>query len=177
MQMLDAAFRFAASKHAGQVRDGDRALPYIFHPADVVMKLRVVGGITDEKLLCAGALHDVIEECGVRKGELRKRFSDDVTDLVLQLTRAEPSAKETEGLDKNQLWQLRSIMLLHDIQTKMGAEAWTVKLADRLSNLEEAKRTRTGDKLTRYISQSQEILKIIPREANTALWDAIQSLL
>ncbi|MBL8041233.1 MAG: bifunctional (p)ppGpp synthetase/guanosine-3',5'-bis(diphosphate) 3'-pyrophosphohydrolase [Chthonomonas sp.] len=177
MDLVDAAFRFAARKHLGQVRDGEAALPYIFHPADVVMKLRRIGGITNEVQLAAAALHDVIEECGVKKGELRKRFGEEVTALVLELTRTEPSAAEIADLDKDQIWQLRSIMLLHDIQTKMSPAAWEIKLADRLSNIEEAKLTRSGNKLTRYINQTEQILAIIPESVNPNLWNAIKQQL
>ena len=68
-------------------------------------------------------------------------------------------------------------MLLHDIQTKMSHAAWEVKLADRLSNIEEAKLTRTGNKLTRYINQTEQILAIIPESVNPNLWNAIKQQL
>jgi hypothetical protein len=64
-------------------------------------------------------------------------------------------------------------MLLEEIG-RMSPDAQCVKLADRLSNVREGRRTKLGDKLTRYLGQTYLILETIPREVNPGLWDAIR---
>jgi (p)ppGpp synthase/HD superfamily hydrolase len=173
---LHKALLFAAEKHYGQDRDGEDPPPYITHPVDVVVCLRYMGGVTDEDVLCAGALHDLVEEAGVRPQTILRRFGIRVGQLVLEMTRDEPPASEVKNLDKDEVWAIRNRMLLDGIR-QMSPDAWTIKLADRLSNLREALVTRTGKKRERYLSQSRAILEIIPRHANPDLWDALDALL
>lgn len=172
--LLTHALSFAERCHRGQFRDGPNAVPYLCHPIEVLVNLRSVGGITDEQICAACLLHDVLEECPVTEEEMRSEFGDRVTDLVLQVTRQEPSEEQTASLTPDEKWALRSQMLLAEISA-MGPEAQIIKLADRLSNLREAKMTRTGKKLLRYMKQTDEILKIIPKSANGPLWNAIES--
>ncbi len=171
---LDRAIQAAARWHAGEERDGDNPLPYITHPMEVLVNLRYVGGFTDEDLLCTAALHDVIEESDATLEEIEREFGTRVRGLVKELTRREPTKRETEGLSKEEIWQLRADMLLEEI-AKMSPEAQSVKLADRLANVREGKRTKLGDKLRRYLVHTYQILETVPREVNPALWDAIQA--
>jgi (p)ppGpp synthase/HD superfamily hydrolase len=76
-------------------------------------------------------------------------------------------------MEKDAIWQLRADMLLVEI-TRMSPDAQTIKLADRLANVRDAKRAKKGKKLNRYLWQTNEILKIIPRERNEGLWEAIR---
>jgi (p)ppGpp synthase/HD superfamily hydrolase len=57
----------------------------------------------------------------------------------------------------------------------MSPAAQTVKLADRLSNVREGKRTKRNGKLERYLAQTRRILEIVSRDVNPGLWDAIQA--
>lgn len=171
---LQAAIELAVRLHRDQERDGDNPLPYCTHPIEVVSLLRNVGGVTDEDLLCVAALHDVLEETDIDPVEIEKEFGSRASALVKELTRKEPTAQETKGLDKNAIWKLRAEMLLEEIR-HMSAQAQQVKLADRLSNVREAKRTKSGQKLERYIWQTEEILKIVPKPVNPGLWKAIRA--
>ncbi len=173
--MLDEALIWAAQCHAGQVRDGESPLPYFVHAVEVLMNLREIGGVTDHDMLVAAVLHDVREESGVSDLEIRTRFGDRVADLVAQLTRYEPSESEKTGLSKAGIWALRSKIMLREI-AQMSPEAQKIKLADRLSNLVEAKQIRSPAKLARYVSQTLQILEIIPRSVNPQLWNAILAL-
>ena len=137
------------------------------------MNLRHLGGEKDEDLLCAALLHDVVEESDADLGEIARATSGRTAALVEELTRREPSKEERSGLDKEAVWNLRSGMLLDEIRG-MSPDAQKVKLADRLSNLREGKRTKSGPKWTRYAEQTEEILRIVPRQRNPGLWDAIR---
>lgn len=172
--LLSKAIQFAAEKHDGEYRDGDFGLPYATHPIEVCTSLRYIGGVTDEELLCVAALHDVLEETSVSASEIEKIFGLRIKDLVIELTREEPTADETKGMTKDEVWQLRAGMLLAEI-SKMSTDAQTVKLADRLANVREAKLTKTGEKLRRYIRQTKKILEIIPKSVNPSLWKAIEA--
>ncbi len=166
---LELALDFALKAHAGGYRDGKDALPYITHPMEVLTLLRYVGGVTDEDLLCVGALHDVVEDCGIEIEAIRQSFGERVAGLVQELTRFEP---DVTGMDKEMAYEVRSRILLEEIAA-MSDDAKTVKLADRLANLRQARITRSKKKLRRYVRQTSEILQIIPRSLNSCLWDAI----
>ena len=171
---LHKAVRWACKLHKNQDRDGEGALPYITHVSEVVSNLRYVGGVTDEEMLCVAALHDVVEQSEVPFDKIEGRFGKRVTALVMELTRKEPGPKQTKGKTPDQIWKLRSSMLLAEIG-KMSKDAQTVKLADRLSNIRNARQTKLGAKLDRTLKQTEEILHIIPRPVNPDLWDAIKA--
>lgn len=173
--MLHRALKFASKKHKKQDRDGAVPLPYLTHVVDVVNKLRYLGGVTDEEILAAGFLHDVLEETDATEAELREKFGDGVTGLVTELTREEPAAEVASLLPPEELYALRSQLLLDGI-ARMSPDAMIVKLADRLSNLEGARATRTEEKLKLYEEQSRKILEIIPRDVCPALWDRVQAM-
>ncbi len=172
---LESAIEYAVQKHRGQVRDGDHPLPYITHPLDVLANLRYTGQVTDQDMLMAAVLHDVVEEAAVSFDEIEGLFGERVRGLVQELTRYEPTEEERSGLSKDQIWQLRSDLLLKEIR-EMSPDAKTIKLADRLSNLNEATRAKIGKKLERYNRQTAEILKIVPKKTNPGLWEAVKRL-
>ena len=172
--LLTKAIRFAVDVHDGDYRDGDFGLPYSTHPIEVCSLLRYVGGVTDVEMLCAAALHDVLEETDVTSAELEIEFGFRIYLLVMELTRNEPSADEAALLTKEALWLHRTNLLLADIAV-MSADAQCIKLADRLANVRQAKVTRNEEKLRRYERQTKKILEIIPKSVNPPLWKAIAS--
>ncbi len=176
LSRLQEAVKWASKLHRGQDRDGPAALPYLTHPLEVLCNLRYKGGVTDEDMLVASVLHDVVEECGVEPEEIGRRFGPRVRELVSEVTRAEPSASEIAGMSADEVWQLRADRLLDEIKG-MGPEARTLKLADRLSNVGACLKLREGKKRDRYVRQSFLILEVIPRETNPELWDAVREAL
>jgi guanosine-3',5'-bis(diphosphate) 3'-pyrophosphohydrolase len=176
LSRIQEAVKWAAKLHRGQDRDGPDPLPYITHPLEVLSLVRYRAGVVDEDVLCAAALHDVAEMCGVQRSEVEKRFGPKVASLVMELTRREPGPEEVVGLSRDEVWQVRSDILLEEIRA-MSPEAKTVKLADRLSNVVEGLGTRKGKKLERYRRQTFLILEIVPREVSPALWEAIRKAL
>ncbi len=172
---LQRAVKWAARQHFGQWREGDSPLPYLQHPIDVMTRVRYTGGVTDDVVLCAAVLHDTLEETQAQDEEIVEKFGPDVAALVRELTRSEPTLDEVAGLEKDEVWQLRADRLLAEVEA-MSPAAQTVKLADRLSNLEEAVRTKAGPKLDRYVWQSRRLLGVVPREVNPQLWDALSAV-
>lgn len=171
---LQQAVFSATQWHLGQYREGPGALPYITHPIEVLTNVRFVGGVTDEDMLCAAALHDVLEQTNADPMGIELEFGKRVRGLVVELTRREPDESEVQGLSKDEIWQLRADMLLAEIE-KMSPDAQVVKLGDRLANVLDAKRVKKAEKFARYMRQTRRILEVVPRDRNPALWEAIRA--
>lgn len=172
--ILAKALKFAVKKHDGVFRDGDIPVPYACHPVEVMLTLRHRVGITDENILAAALLHDVVEDTDASIEDISEKFGPTVADIVAQVTRIEPSEEETNGYSKEEIWELRTQNLIEEIR-QMTTAGHLIKLSDRLSNIKEAKLTRPPEKLKRYIRQTHLILQAIPRDACPILWDEIQS--
>ena len=169
---LELAIEFALEAHGGDYRDGEAPLPYVTHPIEVMSLLRYVGGVMDEELLVIACLHDVLEESSLTRESISAQFGERVAVGVESLTRYEPTEEERAGLTEEQVWELRSSIMLSEI-AEMSTEIQGVKLADRLANIRQAKVTRKPKKLARYRRQTEEILRLIPQSVNPKLWQAI----
>ena len=113
-RLEDKALDFASVKHDGQLDDQGR--PYFF--AHVIQVYALLKNVTDdEETLCAGILHDTLEDTETSYEELVREFNKEIADLVLELTHQ--GDRETG----------RYFPALH------SHKAVVVKFADRLSNL------------------------------------------
>ena len=131
-RLEDKALEFAAEKHKGQLDDQGR--PYFF--AHIVQVHSILRDVTDdEEVLCAGILHDTIEDTETTYEEVLHEFNREIADLVLELTFK--GDKET-GRYFPVLKSRKAIM---------------VKFADRLSNLSRM-RDWPGDWQEDYLRQS-----------------------
>ena len=75
---IKRAYLYALDKHSGQYRRSGE--PYIYHPLCTAIILTTVSADCDT--ICAGLLHDVIEDCGVTKGELEEKFGLDFNSIA-----------------------------------------------------------------------------------------------
>ena len=98
MKALDCA------KIAHEAQKRASGQPYIIHPiivADILMDMGL-----DSKAVCAGLLHDVIEETSVTDQKLREEFGDEVTNLVqgvTKLSNLQFSSVEEEQAEKSNI--------------------------------------------------------------------------
>ena len=122
--ILEAA-RFAAQKHRDQRRKGPEATPYINHPLDVAHTLASVADVEDPLVLCAAILHDTIEDTTATEAELRQRFGDAVTDIVMECTDDKSLPKEVR----------KRLQVEHAGQK--SPEAALVKISDKIHNLQD----------------------------------------
>jgi hypothetical protein len=77
--LLDNAIRFAVQAHAGTERRG-KGFPYIVHPLEA---MAIVATMTsDQELLAAAALHDILEDTDLTVEDLRKTFGDRIARIV-----------------------------------------------------------------------------------------------
>ena len=121
--LLIEAATFAAEKHRDQRRKDAAASPYINHPLAVARILTVEAGITDLVVITAALLHDTIEDTKTTEAELRERFGDEVTKVVLEVT------------DEKSLPKARRKQLQIEHAPQLTPAAKLVKLADKLCNL------------------------------------------
>jgi guanosine-3',5'-bis(diphosphate) 3'-pyrophosphohydrolase len=117
------ALAFAADKHRNQRRKDAEASPYINHPIALADVLANEGGVTDISVLCAAMLHDTIEDTETSEQELRERFGEKVTSIVLEVT------------DNKSLLPPVRKQLQIDHASYLSNEAKLVKLADKICNL------------------------------------------
>ena len=90
--MLEKAIKIATKAHKGQKRKLN-GLPYITHPLAVMQKL-ISYNYTDERLLSAAVLHDVIEDCGTYFEKKIRELDQEVFLMVMALTRYPDMSKE-----------------------------------------------------------------------------------
>ena len=79
------AQKFAEKAYWNSLRR-DGLTPAIEHPKGVVRRLREVG-ITDERILAAAWLHDIIEDTAMTREHLKHSFDPAIADIVHTLTR------------------------------------------------------------------------------------------
>ena len=79
------AASFAANAHKHQMRND--GTPYLAHPFRVAMSISIRFGISDEEVLAAALLHDVIEDCDIDYDDVCELFGSRVADLVAVMTK------------------------------------------------------------------------------------------
>ena len=125
VKQVNQAYDFACEAHSGQYRSsGD---PYVTHPIAVAS---ILGSFRmDEDSLSAAMLHDVMEDSGIPKSVIEKKFNKEVANLVdgvsklNTLTIASKNESQAENLQKMVLAMSKDIRVI------------VVKLADRLHNM------------------------------------------
>ena len=125
LDKIRKAYDFAALAHKNQYRESGE--PYITHPLAVSILLARINADVDT--ICAGLLHDVIEDTPTTKEDIEAYFGSTVATLVMgvtNLTRASISNKAS--LDNA---NIRKLML----GVNKDVRIIIIKLADRLHNM------------------------------------------
>jgi GTP diphosphokinase / guanosine-3',5'-bis(diphosphate) 3'-diphosphatase len=124
-ELLTRAFDYAATAHAGQVRQSGQE--FIYHPWGVA---KILAGLQlDEPTLAAALMHDVVEDTGVDIDELRAEFGDEIAQLVegvTKLTRVQFRSREHAEAEN---YRKLIVAMAEDLRVIL------IKLADRLHNL------------------------------------------
>jgi GTP pyrophosphokinase len=123
--LIKRAYDFSYRMHAGQTRkSGD---PYFIHPASVA------GIITELKLdtasVCAGLLHDVVEDTLASTKDIEKQFGSEIANLVdgvTKLSKINFTSKEDRQAEN---FRKMVVAMARDIRVLL------VKLCDRVDNM------------------------------------------
>jgi (p)ppGpp synthase/HD superfamily hydrolase len=125
--LVERAMRVAARCHREQTRKASD-LPYLTHPASVAILL-TKAGITDDAILAAALLHDVVEDTDCSLEELAAEFPPKVIEFVAALTEV-----KRDDAGQKRSWQDRKTDHLKHIAAASW-EARAITLADKLHNL------------------------------------------
>lgn len=136
MDKVELAHKVMKSAHEGQFRN-DGITPYSIHPETVVKTLKLLG-VDDSDVLCAGYLHDVLEDTDYSAEKIKENFGDVVLSIVNELT-------FDNDITDEQYW---------DGCQRMSSNAKWVKVADILTNLSDK-----GEKSNHFVQKRVEALK------------------
>lgn len=141
VELLERCYRFAQEAHDGQQRKSGE--PYFTHclkTAEILAELRL-----DTHTICAGLMHDVLEDTGITRQEMQVRFGTNIANLVegvtkigqykLSIASQTPDTKSTvehRVHRKRQAETYRKLLLA----TAEDMRVILIKLADRLHNME-----------------------------------------
>ncbi|MEY6464187.1 bifunctional (p)ppGpp synthetase/guanosine-3',5'-bis(diphosphate) 3'-pyrophosphohydrolase [Neisseria gonorrhoeae] len=143
---LEKAVAYAFRAHDGQTRkSGD---PYITHPIAVATQLALWH--MDIQSLCAGVMHDVLEDTGVTKGEMAAVFGNTVAEMVDGLSKLEKLKFEDHAEHQAESFRKLILAMTKDVRVIV------VKLADRLHNMRTLGSMRP-DKRRRIARETLEI--------------------
>ncbi len=123
--MINKAYDFAQKAHEGQLRKSGE--PYFIHVLNVAYILATL--TAGPQTICAGLLHDTMEDCGVTFEEIETNFDHDIATLVEAVTKI-GSLKfkdEKEYLAANH--RKIFIAMAKDVRVII------IKLVDRLHNM------------------------------------------
>ncbi len=151
-KLIMRAYAMAEECHKNQKRNsGD---PYITHPLNVAYILADIG--LDENTICAALLHDSVEDTPVTDEDIRKKFNDEIADMVSGVTKL--GTMLFSSVEETQVEDYRKMFLA------MGKDIRVIiiKLADRLHNM----RTLKYLKRDRQIANAKETMEIYAPLAN-----------
>lgn len=152
MSPRDRAKKLAFAAHADQSRDDGQA--YIVHPSSVVDRIEAAG-CSDERVICAAWLHDVVEDTEWTSGHIEMLFGEEIAEIVDQLTLPVP---DRWPHNFRQGRELKTLALMGKA-TIMSPAAKVIKIADRIDNLSSAKGTWKESRLTAYAVQADRFLQ------------------
>ena len=81
--LIKKAYEYAKGQHEGQYRQSGE--PYITHPLEVAYILSEMHA--DADTICAGLLHDTLEDTKATKEEIAEYFNKDIANLVDGVTK------------------------------------------------------------------------------------------
>jgi GTP pyrophosphokinase len=122
VKVIERAYEVAEARHRGQLRRSGE--PYITHPLAVTQILADLG--MTPPTLCAGLLHDTVEDTDYGLEQLRTEFGDEIALLVDGVTK----------LDKVKYGQAAQAETTRKMVVAMAKDirVLVIKLADRLHN-------------------------------------------
>ena len=125
LELVKRAYEYADLMHTGQMRQSGE--PYIIHPLNVAYILADMHA--DTNTVCAGLLHDTLEDTSATKSDIISLFNSDIANLVDGVTKI--SKMNFSSKAEQNLANTRKIItsITDDVRIII------IKLADRLHNM------------------------------------------
>lgn len=124
-RLLEKACAYAFRAHDGQTRKSGE--PYITHPIAVATEL--AKWHMDIQTLCAGLMHDVLEDTDVSKTEMAEQFGTTIAEMVDGLSKLENLKYDNKAEQQAESFRKLILAMTKDVRVII------VKLADRLHNM------------------------------------------
>lgn len=141
---------FAFKAHDGQFRiSGD---PYIVHPMAVAKELSKWE--VDIETLQAGLLHDVLEDTGKTKDQLKNEFGVNIAEIVDGLSKLEKIDSNNYREHQAENFKKMILAMVRDLRVLV------IKLADRLHNMRTLESLR-ADKRIRVAKETMEVYVLL----------------
>lgn len=122
---LEEAYRFSEEVHKNQERaSGEHYFVHCSAVADTLIEFKL-----DLPTICAGLLHDVIEDTPVSIEELKKRFGNEIASMVDGVTKLDSLKYNSRDEAQAENWRKMLLATAQDIRVIL------IKLADRLHNM------------------------------------------
>lgn len=146
MDLIKKAYYFGELNHRGQKRNSGE--DYFIHPIAVAKTLSNMK--LDDQTICAGLMHDVLEDTPITHDQMKDEFGEEITFLVEGVTKLKNlnySSKE-----EKQAENIRKMVMAmsNDVRVVL------IKLADRLHNM----RTLEYKTRKKQIQTAEETLEI-----------------
>lgn len=125
LDIIKEAYYYAEAKHDGQLRKSGEE--YIVHPLSTAIILSEI--YADKDTICAGLLHDVIEDCDTTKQDIAEHFGDEIASLVDGVTKISKIRFSTENEALIEYYKKIIVGMSEDVRVII------IKLADRLHNM------------------------------------------
>ena len=155
------AVTFATEAHMGQKRKKSD-IPYIYHPLNLACHALSMN-ITDDAIIAACLLHDVVEDCGVTYEELP--VNDETKELVRLLTHCKTTPENRDEIMREYYDQIAS-----------NPKAALVKCIDRCNNITTMSWALSRDRIYRMIKETElyfpELISVLKEEVeySNAAW-------
>jgi guanosine-3',5'-bis(diphosphate) 3'-pyrophosphohydrolase len=149
--LYQEAIKFATAKHLEKEQKiPGTELPYVVHLSNVAMEIIIASSNSDNFDLGfavqVALLHDTIEDTSTDFGELENKFGVEIAKAVFALTKNSELPKKQQMPDS--LTRIK----------KLQSEVWAVKLADRITNLQQPPSNWDNAKKIKYQKEAQRIL-------------------
>jgi GTP pyrophosphokinase len=123
--LIERCYEFANAHHEGQKRKSGE--PYVVHPLAVA---RTIAGLNlDTAAVCAGLLHDTLEDTSATSEQIRELFGGEVQMLVEGVTKL--GQIPWHSREERQAENFRRMLLA----TARDVRVILIKLADRMDNM------------------------------------------
>jgi len=151
LELVKNAELLAKKKHSGMMRK-DGTTPYSKHLEGVVNRLKSLG-VVDPEILCAGWLHDTIEDTDVTFDDLYEQFGSKVAVLVSTLSKNMSLTRKQR--EKEYVKQLK----------EASSDAKLIKLCDISANLSDLKNyDASKSKKLRQVKQKRHYVNVIKND-------------